>query len=646
MHYVYDVECYPNFFSARFTRDEDGAKWCFEISEWKNEAVQLNQFLWQVSHSGGVCVGFNNEHYDYPMIHLIMENNGMVNHQLLYAKSQAIFADETGWGHHIWSNNRFIPQIDLYKIHHFDNKAKMTSLKLLEFNMRMMNIIELPYSPLVPVTRAQADHLLEYNDHDVDATREFFHESKSAIELRRSLSEKFGKDFMNHNDTKIGVEIVGMELAKKGIKLSKYNQTIRTKIVVGEIIFPYIRFERPEFQRVLDFFRGSVMDPDKIKGFFKEDSTYTSATIDGFTFDFGAGGIHGCVSSQIIRSDEDNIIVDIDYASFYPNIAIKNKLYPEHIGPGWYEAMDFMFHERLRVGKKTSEGAAYKLALNGSYGKSNDKHSPFYDPQYTMAITVNGQLILSMLSELLLTRIPNSKMIFINTDGLCIRIPRHYEQYLYDLCKWSDSQTGLELEFQKYKMLAIRDVNSYIGVLDDGGIKRKGAYEYELEWHKNHSAIVVAKAAEAALVHDTNIEQFIRNHTDAFDFFLRTKVPRSAELYHGDTRVQNVTRYYVSTDGQSLTKVMRPTEKQIEKWRTTPHWQHVDTGVIKQAAKPPSGKFVQVSPTTDVPPDRRIGIESGFTVTVCNDIREGISLTNLNYDYYINQARKLVDPLF
>lgn len=42
--------------------------------------------------------------------------------------------------------------------------------------------------------------------------------------------------------------------------------------------------------------------------------------------------------------------------------------------------------------KGTPENAMLKLALNSVYGDSNNQYSVFYDPMYTMKITVNGQL--------------------------------------------------------------------------------------------------------------------------------------------------------------------------------------------------------------------------------------------------------------
>jgi hypothetical protein len=338
--------------------------------------------------------------------------------------------------------------------------------------MRLDNINEMMVDWNQPVTWEQSREMLAYNDDDVDATSEFFGHTRKMLAFRDELSEKYGRDFTNFNDTKIGEEIVKIELQKRGVQVSKYNQTIRNEIVVNDIIFPYIQFETKEFNQVLDYFRRSVIDPSKIKGFFKdndddEETKFTSATLNGFTFDFGAGGLHGCVPTQVIRSDETHVIVDIDYQSFYPRISIANKVFPAHLGIGWCDAMAYMFNERMVLGKQTAMGKAYKLGLNGSYGKSNDKYSPFYDPQYTMAITVNGQFIISMLCELLMTHIPDFKLIFVNTDGICCRIPRYYEKYLHELCEWSDKQTGLTLEFQNYKMLAVKDVNNYIGVLED-----------------------------------------------------------------------------------------------------------------------------------------------------------------------------------
>lgn len=717
-NYVYDIECLPNFFSLRCTRWEDGAKWCFEISDWVNQGQLLFVFLMQVKQSGGRMVGFNNEFYDYPMVHLIMDYQGVINNAVLYNKSQSIITAENPYEHNIWPNNRYIPQVDLRKIHHFDNQAKLTSLKLLEFNMRLANIDECEVDWNRPVTRPQADRILEYNDSDVNATGVFYDYSKKAIAFRDELSAKYGEDFTNYNDTKIGEKFFVMELAKKGVKAHKSIQTHRSVINVGEILLPEISFETSGFQEVHEFFKQTLINPEQIKGFFgSRDKSKTKCTanvterlaktmkpedvivhyqdgtksnygdidrtkpikylrpvnihtiVNGFRFDFGAGGIHGSLHNTAIVPPPGYTLRDSDVASYYPNLSIANNFYPLHLTEVFCKVYLNIYKQRKTYAKGTPENAMLKLALNGVYGKSNDKHSPFYDPQYTMSITINGQLLLCMLAEQLM-KIPNLKMIQINTDGLTYLCPDEYIPHADAINDWWEKLTKLELEHVAYSKMCIRDVNNYLAVTkpytDKDGqlkppkVKRIGAYAHEraaendgtreLPWHKNQSAIVVAKAAEAALVRGDNIERFIRQHlkTDPLDFMLRTKVNRTDWVYHETdntrTETQRVSRYFVSNSGGRLIKEMLPTDKQRKEWLKKPHWEHVDTGAIKQAVKAPSGKWVRCPPPSEEPPIRRTGINAGFNVTLCNKL-DGLNMSDVNISFYVNETRKLVDPL-
>jgi len=666
-HYIYDIECYMNFFSFRATRETDGAKWCFEISEWVNQGRELNMFLHQVAQSGGRMVGFRNCYYDYPMIHLIMEYQGNITNGILYNKSQAIIADQkiNQFAHTIRDWEVKIPQLDLCKIHHFDNKAKMTSLKLLEFNMRMDNVEELPYDWRYPVTYEQSRHLLEYNDHDVTATLMFFERSKPMIDFRDQLSAKHGKDFTNHNDTKIGADYFVMELKKHGINANKNNQSIRHHVNIGEIILPHIKFDTPEFNNVLEFFRGITIPVAEIKGFFEK---YEECVVDfGYIhLQFGAGGLHGSLHKTIVHSDDEYEVIDSDVASYYPNVPIANRFFPEHLSEKFCDVYLDVYNQRKSYKKGTPENAMLKLALNGVYGKSNDKHSPFLDPKYTLQVTINGQLMLAMLAEQLM-KIPGLMMIQFNTDGITYKCPKQYVDHAMKVSAWWEDYTKLELEHAHYERMCIRDVNNYLAVTDSGKIKRIGAYAHEsaevnpgtreLPWNKNHGGIVIAKAAEAALVRGENIEAFIRNHinVDPMDFMFRTKVPKSASLVgvrdlgwgmDQELPLSNITRYYVSNSGVELVKIMEPTESGINNWRTQPHWRHKKTGEHKCAKKAPSGMWEQISMPSMNPPDRRIGIEAGWKVIECNRMTDSArNLSDVNIDYYVTEARKLVDEL-
>jgi hypothetical protein len=727
--YDYDIETLHNLFTIVIIRESDSATWKFEISQWMNQGIELYQLLMQIKMSKGRMRGYNNLGYDYPILHMLIEYQGIVNNALLKNKNDAIFASQgvNDYEHFIWENERHIPQIDLYRIHHFDNKAKRTSLKLLEFNMMLSNIdeLELDFQALVK-DRTEADRIMEYNHSDAKATAIFGGYSRSELAFRDELSIKYGKDFTNHNDTKIGQDFFVMELAKKGIRANKYNQTIRAVINVGEVILPYIKFDTPGFQEVLEFFRETVIDPEQIKGFFgSRDKTKSKCTaniterladtmdpkdvrvhymdgtrttydkidrnkpvkylrpvnihtvVNGFRFDFGAGGIHGSLHNTIVVPDSTQTLRDSDVASYYPNLSIANNFFPFHLGAVFCAVYLGIYNQRKTYAKGTPENNMLKLALNGVYGKSNDKHSPFYDPQYTMSITINGQLLLCMLAEQLM-KIPGLTMVQINTDGLTYLCPNEYVAHADAISKWWEQLTKLELEHVDYIKMAVRDVNSYLavtkpymkkGVLVPPKIKRIGAYAYErasenpgsreLPWHKNHSGVVIAKAAEAALVRGDNIERFIRAHikTNPLDFMMRTKVNRADDLYLETPitvagrvitttrkKIQNVTRYYVTNSGGKLIKQMDPTTAQNESWNVKPHWRHKVSGIVKQSAKAPSGMFVQCKPPSELPPVRRLGICAGQFVTEANKL-SGLDMSDVNIKYYVDETRKLVDAL-
>ena len=336
------------------------------------------------------------------------------------------------------------------------------------------------------------------------------------------------------------------------------RQTIRSGIVVRDLIFPYIEFKRPECVQVLSRFQNSKILAAK-PGALSE----ISCTLDGFRFDFGVGGIHGSLSKKIVRADDDHVIIDADVTSLYPSIAIENGLYPEHLGKRFVTVYGGLREARAKYAKGTAENAALKLALNATYGNSNNAWSPMYDPRYTMAITINGQLLLLMLAERLLEDAGVS-LIQINTDGLTARVHKDSQQRFADVCAEWERLTRLNLEYKLYDMIAVRDVNNYLARDIAGNIKRKGAYDYPTPeepigtapsgpraWHGDQSAMVIQMAAEANILDGCNVADFIDSHDNKFDFMLRAKCPRASQLVFDPEflaePLQRITRYYAAT---------------------------------------------------------------------------------------------------
>jgi hypothetical protein len=607
--YIYDIETYPNVFTLAVEHADAPLRWSFEISDFGNDSRDIIAFLQFLKETDARMVGFNNLGFDYPVLHTLIRM-GHSDANTLYQKAQAIINsqdDDSKWVHQVKPSDFFVTQTDLFKIHHFDNKARATGLKSLEFNMRSDNIEDLPFPVGTLLNRDQIVVLKQYNAHDVAETKKFYHHSMDMIHFREELTHKYQRDFMNHNDTKIGKDYFIMKLEEAGVACYDYGskgrtprQTKRPVIHLKDAILPWIKYEQPEFNRILDWLKSQSIT--ETKGVF----TDLTASINGFTFVFGLGGIHGSVESEVIESDDEHVIVDLDVTSYYPNLAISNGFHPAHLGAEFVSIYKHLFEQRKSYPKKSAESAMLKLALNGVYGDSNNQFSVFYDPLYTMTITLNGQLLLCLLAEGLL-HIPGLRLIQVNTDGLTVRVPRS-QKFLVDVARAAWQQrTGLNLEEAVYKAMMIRDVNNYIAVYEDGSTKRKGAYEWKTGWHQNAGGLVIPKVAEKVLVEGAPIRETVENWPDIMDFMLRTKVPRSSHLgleIDGVTvRIQNTTRYYIAKGGGRLFKWMPPLAKKPGEWR-------------------------------------KIGVESGWGVQVCNNVKEAGKLP-IDFDYYVQEVEKL-----
>lgn len=686
--YGYDLETFPNCFTARFIHIATDTRWRFEISEFVDDSVALIAFVMQLKACNARGVGYNNVGFDYPVLHRIVMGQ-MNDPRAIYDLAMRLIkgSKDEKFALQVWDNERLFEQLDLIMVWHYNKEnpvtgTEPTSLKALEIAMRMDEVEDLPFDVGTVLTRDEIEVLHAYNEKDVIATIFFYVRSLTQIKLREELSVTFGKSFMNHSNTKMGGDILIHECEKAGIEFYDYvgrtkhkRQTIRASINLADCIFPYVKFERPEFEAVRAYLASKTIT--ETKGVF----TGLNAEVDGLKYYFGTGGIHASVESRIFVSNATHQIIDVDVASFYPNLAIQNRLHADHLGVAFCDAYEGVYKTRKTYKKGSAENAAYKEALNANYGNSNNAYSVFLDPKFTMSITLNGQLLLCMLVEQLI-KVPGLEMIQANTDGVTYFCPREYIEHTRALCKWWEQLTKLELEEAQYKRMFIRDVNSYIAEYESGKLKRIGAYAHErmdenpgtreVPYGKDPSQLIVPKAAEAALVRGEDIRTFIMNHTDNYDFMCRAKVPRSNRLvmrwpeYDAEMELNSIIRYYVSNDGGTLVKIAPPTGE-IGTWKratkvsdtlynqviaelsTQEHTDkmmldaHYGTGTELDSAGIPWDERIHTK-NRSKHDKREMGIAVGWRVTDCSNVKN-FDRSTVNYDYYVEQAEKLVKPL-
>lgn len=647
---VYDCESFPNAFTMNVVGLFTDLDMTFEISDQGRDdrRALLSWFeFWGATETP--MVGFNNVGYDYNLLHHLY-NNPDATAADLYEVSMSIIGSFDRFGNNVFPSDRFAPQVDVYKVHHFDNRAKATGLKALQINMRSETVMESPVPFGQPVTREQIDrYVIPYNKHDVKETKKFAIISLDAIKFRIGLTATLDGDVLNWSDTKIGAKILEQRLGLS----SRTETTFRTAIALNEIIFPFIQFQHPEFNRVLNWMRTQTLTADELTENIKTKGVFTgvSARVGDLDFHFGTGGIHGSVEASRWVADTNYALVDIDVASLYPSIAIVNGLYPEHLGARFVEEYSKLPMERAKHAKGTVENAAFKLASNGTYGNSNNKFSVFYDPRFTMQITINGQLMLCMLAEWLLT-VPTLKILQINTDGITYRCHRDKLEHARVVRRIWERVTRLTLEEAHYSRMWLRDVNNYVAETTTGKLKQKGAYWFPVKfpdditnaappaWHKDFSAVVTIKAAVDHMVNGTDIARFIHGHGDPFDFMCRAKVDRSSKLMIGDREVQRITRYYVAHGGGPMRKISPPVGKPGDYKRRNGISDGEYEAVLREL--PPGVHDERIHTKNKSRYEtREMSIESGYNVAECN-VAADFDFGNVNYDWYIEAARKLV----
>jgi hypothetical protein len=187
----------------------------------------------------------------------------------------------------------------------------------------------------------------------------------------------------------------------------------------------------------------------------------------------------------------------------------------------------------------------------------------------TMQITVNGQLLLSKLAEMLSFAIPECQPLMLNTDGLEMMIPdSRVDDYMKVCAEW-EKLTQLALEHDQYSKMIIGDVNNYIAIHKNGKVKCKGRFEWEdLEkkkvsmFHKNKSFLIIPKALYAYFVNGVLPEDFLAQNQNIYDYCGAVKAKsgwhfEERKIQNGvpvSKKLQKIIRYYISNDGSKLVK--------------------------------------------------------------------------------------------
>jgi hypothetical protein len=440
------------------------------------------------------------------------------------------------------------------------------------------------------------------------------YKQNNQIELRQDIFDEFGIPCLNYSDSKIGDEMIKKYyIQEKGIEYKELPRKgfFRKTISVKNCIAPYVKFETKQLKEFLAKIKKMDMS---MTDEFQEDIVFYDNV-----YTFAKGGLHSVNKPKIFEADEDHEIIDWDVSSYYPAIIINNGKYPAHLGKEFLRGYKQMFDKRLELKPLAKKDrkirgivGALKLAVNSVYGKSSDIQSWIYDRQLTMFTTITGELSLMMLIEKYETNGIN--IISANTDGVTIKIKKELIPLMHEINEWWCDVTQYELERTDYSKIIFSTVNDYLAIKTDGEIKKKGDFLTDFELHKNKSGRIINIALEQFYVQGIPVDTTIRNHTNLYDFCLRQKASRDFH-YEGINRqtgekeiYDKLIRYYISNSGVKLLKMKN------EECQTN------------------AAKISQV--------------EAGeWLATVCNYLPKDSIVENINYEYYIEKANRIINKI-
>lgn len=673
--FVFDIEVFQNIFHCSVKDTETNTIYKFEISERKNQLRELVKFFKQVNkyitwgeyytttrqiESNIIFCGYNNLHYDNPIINYIIEyEDTLMNHNVFTICSSIFNLSKTittskednidTWKH--WKYQIWFDTFDILTML-YSNKLRV-GLKEIQVTMQYPNVQEFVCDWTKPLPLEDFDSMIDYNINDIESTSELLNRCKDAVDLRIAIEDEYGVRVLSKDGVNIGMKILTQKyLEKTGLTWWDIEglRSPMDYIPLKNIILPFIKYDSPILNRVLEDMKSQVVSPGR-KGY---ENNFVFA---GLRYTVGVGGIHSKNDPEIIIPKEDEMLIDIDVASLYPSMLIEYGFYPKHLGPEFLEVYSQIKNERIEAkhnGDKV-KNETLKLALNGLSGNLQNEHNFCYSPEAVMKIRINGQLLLLMLAEKL-TQV-GCRIIQANTDGLFVLLKKDNYQQINTICRNWEQLTKLTLEEERFEAMYQYAINDYIAVttlypdmkkrflsgetiirkstkkpytcieeIQEDFIKTKGMFITKVLLGKGLSAKIIPEAIIKYFVDGIPVEQTIKECKDIKKFLMSEKTGKQWHVEYMNKEQQRTNRFYASTNGGYLWK-----------WKDTGHKE----GEIITYIEPYVGEHKYKASARQY---QNMLTASGVTLLNKFDDKP-IEERKINYRYYLREALKIIEEL-
>ena len=540
--YVFDLEVYRNYFLACFADVDSDETHSFEYPLDKEKLINLVE--------NNRLIGFNSLNYDLPILHAALGDR--TEDKIKNISDRLI---KNGWRY--WQTYDAIGVKKPLNIDHIDlievapGKA---SLKIYGGRMHSKRMQSLPIHHDAWLTHGDKKLIKDYCINDLSVTKDLYNALSKQLDLRAEISKEINSNVMSKSDAQIAEavfksRIPNVQKPKEDSIVSSFNYKVPD----------FIRFKTQKMKdilkRIADYTftvaeTGKCIFPKDLTGYVHYTKTgipkdEPAIELFGKKYMMGIGGLHSTEKSISHLSTAKEFLADHDVASYYPSIILNQGLYPDGCGPEFLTAYRTIYEQRLKAKAMSDKVTAntLKITLNGSFGKLGSKYSFLFAPQLLIQTTLTGQLALLMLIEQF--EIAGIPVVSANTDGVVVKCPVERELDMYDVILHWESQTEFVTEENRYAALYSKDVNNYIALQNDGGVKTKGLYA-GAGLMKNVTNPVCVRAVIEYLQKGIDIETTIKACND-IRYFVTIRTVKGGAIDQTGADLGTAIRWYYAT---------------------------------------------------------------------------------------------------
>lgn len=549
---IYDIELYRNMLMVGFysLQSQSYRHYCIYHENKIDEREALFDLV-----QGRTLIGYNNWNYDDAVLNHLLENN-YIGVEELWQWSQGLLSG--GRNPYRYMDDPHFSSYDLSELIRIGPVPK--KLKLVGCNLKHHKLQDLPIDYLADVKPDEFELLKKYNENDLEITYKVYKHLEPRLEMREILSEAYKLDLYSVSDTTIVKKYINKNYQEKtGNNYHYKKRTEHGDIPFSEIVYDYIEFETDELNDFLTFIKSQTLFKQKQS----KDKPYKwdyKLTVGDLVVSVGLGGIHSVDKPLVLAENDKWCILDIDVASQYPSAIVNNNLCPKHLDPNVFvPLMKNILDERLRnkkLYKLTGEKKYWvfqqglKISANSVYGLLSSPYFFLFDQKVTYTVTINNQLMMLMLIEML--QLEHYKVISANTDGITLYVLRDQLDAVRNIYKHWEKRTKFKLEEAFYTKLIRRDINNYLALVEDGSVKAKGCFllQKKKELSSGYEYPIIAIALHEYFLNNIPYETAIKEHSDIYDFTRCEKTSNQFTNY-----LQKIERVYKTHYGKDLSRV-------------------------------------------------------------------------------------------